>query len=322
MCKDEWLSSFDHHPLSRQIKSKWNSLHDILHITATVTAKEQLADLQAALDQYASLQHSYFAAGLWDDDGDVKFTEAQAATARDKPRWNDRNVYSAYLLYAKGLVRATTAAAAGRPPRLTAALTANTTATATNTAAATAGATTAAFTTAAAVTAAAAANNATASTAAAAAASTATAANLHAANTNRPDAVTMAAYKEALDKFPLIEYTWKFYDHAALCHVVPQINHAGNLLAGSSWFIEAGNSAWKATLQHHTSGGGGLSGDSSSKILQAFRRMWCKTHPLIREHSIINQEPKYKQTCTACGLLRAGHVCKRPKGAKPTAAGT
>jgi hypothetical protein len=124
----------------------------------------------------------------------------------------------------------------------------------------------------------------------------------------------MAAYEETFTKFPLVEYTWKFYDHAAMCHVVSQIQEAGNLLAGSSWFIEAGNSAWKGTLQHHTSGGGGDAGESSNKILQAFRRMWNKTHPLIREHSIINKEKKYKQTCSACGLLRAGHVCKRPGG--------
>jgi hypothetical protein len=256
MHKDEWLPAFDHHPLSRQIKSKWNSLHDILHIAASVHAQKQLDDLQAALNQYASLQTSYFAAGLRNNGGTVH-TDAEAATARSTPRWNGRNVYTAYLLHAKAANHAQRPAPAP--------------------------------------------------------------ATTHA---SRPDTATMIAYEEALAKFPLIEYTWKFYDHAALCHIVSQINEAGNLLAGSSWFIEAGNSAWKATLQHHTSGGGGLAGDASNKILQAFKRMWSKTHPLIREHSIINQEPKYKQTCTACGLLRAGHVCKRPKGAAPTAAGT
>ena len=114
------------------------------------------------------------------------------------------------------------------------------------------------------------------------------------------------AYSAALLKFPLLEYTWKLYDHFTMCHVAAQIEDVGNLLAGSSWFIESGNAAWKATMRHHTSGGGGRDGD---QIWQAFKRMWAITHPLIQCWNREFREERYKHKCSLCGQPKEGHRC-------------
>ena len=48
---------------------------------------------------------------------------------------------------------------------------------------------------------------------------------------------------------------WRVYAESFIACHVPQIEAAGNLLAGSIWFIEAGNAACKAALRRHTSQG-------------------------------------------------------------------
>jgi hypothetical protein len=119
-----------------------------------------------------------------------------------------------------------------------------------------------------------------------------------------------ARYKAAQVQFPPIEYLWKVYDHMFACHIIPQIKMYGNLISGSSWFVEAGNSAWKSCFKTFTSKGGGRSRSTLSRsvISQALKRMCIRTHHGVKQHSFHARDIIQRQ-CAKCGQLMKGHVC-------------
>ena len=119
-----------------------------------------------------------------------------------------------------------------------------------------------------------------------------------------------ARYKVAQMQFPRVEYLWKVYDHMFACHIIPQIKMYGNLISGSSWFVEAGNAAWKSCFKTFTSKGGGRSKSTLNRsiISQALKRMCMRTHHGVKQHSVHAREIIHRK-CAKCGQLMKGHVC-------------
>jgi hypothetical protein len=284
MRQEEWLAEIADHPLGRLIVSKWRYLHDILHITVCQDARRQLPDLKTAVAGYTSVMRTYFAAGIErPTKKDAADITVRGGAVHAPPSGSKLQLkYTGYARKDGIAVAAAVTATKARAAATTASEAAIAAADATAEAAlalVTAEATVTARATLALAT---------------AAAVTARAEAIEAAEVAEREATVMlaVAHKAVVEKFPIIECKWKVYDHFTTCHVVAQIEEVGNLLAGSSWFVEAGNAAWKMTLRRHTSRGGGRTEDAKNPLWQAFKRMWNITHPSIRQHSAANKELK------------------------------
>ncbi len=109
--------------------------------------------------------------------------------------------------------------------------------------------------------------------------------------------------------YPALEYTYKVYDHFTACHLALQVEENGNLLCGSSWFVEAGNAAWKSALRQHTSRKGGRTEEARNIYVQGLRRLWNRTHPSL--HAWRRVPVKRVPICKICGLSGTNHICAR-----------
>lgn len=109
-------------------------------------------------------------------------------------------------------------------------------------------------------------------------------------------------------------YSFKFYDHALICHAHGQLVTHGSLLTHSTWFLEHANKWWKSFLLHHTSCGGGVNEAAANRESQALRRYALLTHPEVRQQVVdIVQRVRPIYRCGGCGGPKlTGHTAICP----------
>lgn len=110
-------------------------------------------------------------------------------------------------------------------------------------------------------------------------------------------------------------HPFSVYEHFLICHGYPQLKQFGSLMKYASFYLEASNSLWKATLRDKTSKDGGRVGEGSSADRQALGVLSVRQNPAVSGRFKGSKQggPRAYQ-CGKCGETKVpGHtkVCKK-----------